>query len=68
ESPVFQLKAPTVTFGETSLYFQNPKELEALTRPNLAKSIGQLFESGSTLTVTDPTLTTSLSVTVTFSS
>ncbi|KAJ2806894.1 NEDD8 activating enzyme [Coemansia furcata] len=67
ESPVFQLKAPTISHGETNLYFQNPKALEALTRPNLVKSIGDLFESGSTLTVTDPTLTTSLSVSVDFS-
>ncbi|KAJ2008688.1 NEDD8 activating enzyme [Coemansia thaxteri] len=66
ESPVFQLKAPTLTLGEAKLYFQNPRELEALTRPNLAKSIGSLFDSGSILTVTDPTLTTSLSVVVTF--
>ncbi|KAJ2352782.1 NEDD8 activating enzyme, partial [Coemansia sp. RSA 2611] len=63
ESPVFQLRAPTLSLGQTNLYFQKPKELEELTRPNLAKSIGELFESGSTLTVTDPTLTTSLSVT-----
>ncbi|KAJ1720585.1 NEDD8 activating enzyme [Coemansia erecta] len=63
----FQLKAPTLTVDSTNLYFQNPKELEELTRPNLEKKLSELFDSESTLTVTDTTLPTSLQVTVTFS-
>ncbi|KAJ1843599.1 NEDD8 activating enzyme, partial [Coemansia sp. RSA 486] len=63
----FQLKAPTLTCGDTNLYFQNPKELEELTRPNLDKKLCDLFETGSTLTTTDQTLPTSLQVTVSFS-
>ncbi|KAJ1836132.1 NEDD8 activating enzyme [Coemansia sp. RSA 2706] len=66
EHGTFQLKAPSLTFGDTSLYFQNPKMLEEQTRPNLAKSLKDLFDSGSTLTVTDPTLPTSLRITVNF--
>ncbi|ORX68276.1 hypothetical protein DL89DRAFT_275372 [Linderina pennispora] len=58
EDSVLRLKAPTLTFGTASLYFQNPPALEEETRPNLAKK--------STLTVTDPTLPTSLEVTVGF--
>ncbi|KAJ2721917.1 NEDD8 activating enzyme [Coemansia sp. Benny D115] len=65
-SRMFQLKAPTLTVGDVNLYFQNPKELEKLTRPNLEKKLCDLFESGSTLTVTDQSLPTSLQVTVTF--
>ncbi|KAI7834893.1 hypothetical protein BX661DRAFT_175721 [Kickxella alabastrina] len=65
-SRAFQLKAPTLTIGDTNLYFQNPEVLERLTRPNLEKKLRELFESKSTLTVTDQTLPTSLQVTVTF--
>ncbi|KAJ2847486.1 NEDD8 activating enzyme, partial [Coemansia erecta] len=63
---LFQLKAPTLTFGDVSLYFQNPKELEEMTRPNLEKKLCDFFKSGSTLTATDQTLPTSLQVTVSF--
>ncbi|KAJ2783858.1 NEDD8 activating enzyme [Coemansia javaensis] len=62
----FQLKAPSLSVGGTSLYFQNPKALEEQTRPNLAKKLRDLFDDGATLTVTDPTLPTGLRVTVTF--
>ncbi|KAJ2395735.1 NEDD8 activating enzyme [Coemansia sp. RSA 2559] len=66
DDPSLQLKAPSLTVGETSLYFQKPKGLEERTRPNLKKTVRDLFESGSTLTVTDPVLPTSLQVTVNF--
>ncbi|KAJ1737805.1 NEDD8 activating enzyme [Coemansia sp. Benny D160-2] len=66
EDRTLQLRAPSLTFGETNLYFQNPKALEELTRPNLTKPIRELFESESTLTVTDPALPTSLQMTVRF--
>ncbi|KAJ2585169.1 NEDD8 activating enzyme [Coemansia sp. RSA 1797] len=66
ENSTFQLKAPSLMFGNASLYFQNPKMLEEQTRPNLSKSLTELFDSGSTLTVTDPTLPTSLRITVIF--
>ncbi|KAJ2751367.1 NEDD8 activating enzyme, partial [Coemansia nantahalensis] len=67
EHSAFQLKAPSLTCAGVNLYFQNPKALEEQTRPNLAKKLRDLFASGSTLTVTDPTLPTGLRVTVTFS-
>ncbi|KAJ2344135.1 NEDD8 activating enzyme, partial [Coemansia sp. RSA 2618] len=63
---LFQLKAPSLTYGDANLYYQNPPVLEEQTRPNLSKSLKDLFDSGSTLTVTDPTLPTSLRVTVKF--
>ncbi|KAJ1728623.1 NEDD8 activating enzyme [Coemansia biformis] len=66
EHGVFQLKAPSLTLAGTNLYFQNPKALEEQTRPNLSKRLRDLFDSGSTLTVTDPTLPTGLRVTVNF--
>ncbi|KAJ2630247.1 NEDD8 activating enzyme [Coemansia sp. RSA 1290] len=66
EHEVFQLKAPSLTYGETSLYFQKPKMLEEQTRPNLLKALSDLFDSGAKLTVTDPTLPTSLRVAVNF--
>ncbi|KAJ2508013.1 NEDD8 activating enzyme [Coemansia sp. RSA 1939] len=66
EDRTLQLRAPSLTFAETNLYFQNPKALEELTRPNLTKPIRELFESESTLTVTDPALPTSLQMTVRF--
>ncbi|KAI9503927.1 NEDD8 activating enzyme [Coemansia spiralis] len=66
EDPSLQLKSPSLTVDSTNLYFQRPKALEERTRPNLEKKIGDLFASGSTLTVTDPVLPTSLQVTVVF--
>ncbi|KAJ1954954.1 NEDD8 activating enzyme [Linderina pennispora] len=66
EDSVLRLKAPTLTFGTASLYFQNPPALEEETRPNLAKKVADLVPDQSTLTVTDPTLPTSLEVTVGF--
>ncbi|PIA19225.1 hypothetical protein COEREDRAFT_37834 [Coemansia reversa NRRL 1564] len=67
EHNTFQLKAPSLTYSSTNLYFQGPPMLEEKTRPNLEKKLCQLFESGSALTVTDPTLPTSLRVIVNFS-
>ncbi|KAJ2555043.1 NEDD8 activating enzyme [Coemansia sp. RSA 1933] len=67
DDPLLQLKSPSLTVDETSLYFQKPKGLEERTRPNLKKKVCDLFESGSTLVVTDPVLPTSLQVVVNFS-
>ncbi|KAJ2799857.1 NEDD8 activating enzyme [Coemansia guatemalensis] len=67
EHSTFQLRAPSLTCSGTNLYFQKPAMLEEETRPNLEKKLCQLFESGSTLIVTDPTMPTSLRITVNFS-
>ncbi|KAJ2159590.1 NEDD8 activating enzyme [Coemansia sp. RSA 552] len=62
----FQLKAPSLSYGNDSLYFQKPPTLEEQTRPNLSKKLSELFESGAVLTATDPSLPTSLRVMVNF--
>ncbi|KAI8323150.1 hypothetical protein GQ54DRAFT_121669 [Martensiomyces pterosporus] len=66
EDKAFQLRAPSLAFGSEMLYYQNPESLEKLTRPNLQRSVKDLFASSSTLTVTDPAVPTSLQVTVIF--
>ncbi|PVZ99875.1 hypothetical protein BB558_004090 [Smittium angustum] len=60
-----QLKKPSLR-TDKNLYMQAPPFLEVKSRPNLKKQLYELFESNSTLTVTDPSLMTSVSLTVTF--
>lgn len=43
-----------------------PPQLDEFTRPNLAKKLRELFESGSELSVTDATLPLDLRLVVTF--
>ena len=56
ENPEFQLKKPSITTEQTSLYMQNPPSLELALRKNLIRPIGELIENHDILTVTDPML------------
>jgi len=63
-----QLKKPSITADNRSLYMQKPTSLELILRPNLEKSLHELIQSGEVLTVTDPTLfEISLSIQINFS-
>ncbi|KAG0321638.1 hypothetical protein BGZ97_010733 [Linnemannia gamsii] len=66
EKPDVQLKKPSFAVGGKPLYMQAPKQLEEAMRPNLQKSLSELFSSGDELTITDSTLPFSLQVIVTF--
>lgn len=61
-----QIRRPSFAFGTKNLYLQAPPQLEATTRPNLEKTLGELFTSGDTLTVTDAGLPFSLNLEVSF--
>jgi len=54
--PEAQLKKPSISTEEKSLYFQSPESLEIKTRPNLSKKIGELVEDGEEIGVADPSL------------
>lgn len=60
------LKNPSIRYAGKSLRMVAPPQLEEFTRPNLAKKIRELFESGSELSVTDATLPLDLRLVVTF--
>ncbi|KAI9735647.1 MAG: hypothetical protein M1834_001663 [Cirrosporium novae-zelandiae] len=49
-----QLKKPTLRTERTSLYYQSPPDLEARTRPNLMKTLGELITDGEEVAVSDP--------------
>lgn len=49
-----QLKSPTLRSEKMSLYYQAPKSLEEQTRPNLAKKLTELVDSGEEIAVSDP--------------
>ncbi|KAI5479028.1 ubiquitin-activating enzyme E1 C [Pseudohyphozyma bogoriensis] len=61
-----QIRRPSFSFGGKNLYLQAPPQLEALTRPNLEKTLGELISSGDELTVTDSGLPFSLKLVVNF--
>lgn len=42
EMPKLQLKRPSLRTASVSLYMQAPKQLEVLTRPNLAKCVKEM--------------------------
>lgn len=63
-----QVKKPSLSAGDKKLYFQAPPQLEQATAPNLAKTLDELFESGTVLTVTDAGLPFHLNLAVTFDS
>jgi len=54
--PEAQLKKPSIRSESKNLYAQAPESLEQLTRPNLAKKIGELVENGEEIGVSDPSL------------
>ncbi|KAK4050171.1 NEDD8 activating enzyme [Microbotryomycetes sp. JL201] len=62
-----QVRRPSLAVGNKNLYLQAPPQLEQLTRPNLEKTLAELFSSGDVLTVTDAGLPFSLSVQVNLS-
>lgn len=49
-----KLKAPSLATADSTLYLRKPKSLEAATRPNLDKLMGDLVQDGAEITVTDP--------------
>jgi len=53
ENPKFQCKEPSIAAPHRNLYMRS-RFLEAQTRPNLDKEVGDLVEAGMQLTVTDP--------------
>lgn len=54
--PSYQLKKPSLLAESTTLYMQKPPALEAATRKNLSKTLGELMKDGEVITVTDPML------------
>lgn len=54
--PVFQLKAPSIISSSANLYMRSPPFLEAATRGNLSKCLGELISNGDQLSVTDSML------------
>ncbi|KAM0788121.1 hypothetical protein ACM66B_001287 [Microbotryomycetes sp. NB124-2] len=63
-----QIRRPSLAVGAKNLYLQAPPQLEQLTRPNLEKTLTELFASGDVLTVTDAGLPFSLSLQVNLTS
>lgn len=65
--PDSQLKKPTLTTSDKSLYFSSPPSLEEQTRPNLKRKIKDLLNNGDELAVADPAYTITFRYTVHFS-
>lgn len=65
--PDSQLKKPTLTTSDKSLYFSSPPSLEEQTRPNLKRKIKELLNDGDELAVADPAYTIAFRYTVHFS-
>lgn len=65
--PDSQLKKPTLTTSDKSLYFSSPPSLEEQTRPNLKRKIKDLLNDGDELAVADPAYTITFRYTVHFS-
>lgn len=61
-----QVRRPSFSLDGKNLYLQNPPQLELATRPNLEKTLAELFISGEILSVTDAGLPFSLSLQITF--
>lgn len=65
--PDSQLKKPTLTTSDKSLYFSSPPSLEEQTRHNLKRKIKDLLNDGDELAVADPAYTITFRYTVHFS-
>jgi hypothetical protein len=61
-----QVKRPSLSVGTKQLFLQGPPDLREATAPNLEKTLGELFESGSQVAVTDAALPFSLTLQVDF--
>uniref|UniRef100_A0A7S3JQ98 NEDD8-activating enzyme E1 catalytic subunit n=1 Tax=Aureoumbra lagunensis TaxID=44058 RepID=A0A7S3JQ98_9STRA len=59
-----RLKQPSLTKSDSTLYMQNPKALEAATRPNLTKQLSELIQDDEEITVTDPVFVGDLALTL----
>ncbi|KAK4701934.1 NEDD8-activating enzyme E1, partial [Phenoliferia sp. Uapishka_3] len=66
EQQTLQIRRPSFSFDGKNLYLQAPPQLEQATRPNLEKTLAELFGSGSVLSVTDAGLPFSLNLQVEF--
>ncbi|PRP78028.1 hypothetical protein PROFUN_14728 [Planoprotostelium fungivorum] len=52
----YQLKKPSIRCNNKNVFMQAPKALLEATTPNLSKKLNELFQSGDTLDITDPLL------------
>ena len=62
---ISQLRRPSLSLGNTPLYWAAPPQLEETTRPNLVKKLGDLLTDADDITVTDSALPITLSLRVT---
>jgi len=61
-----QIKKPSISYGPKPLYLQGPPQLEASTRPNLAKKLSELVADGDVLSVTSTSLPFGLELKITY--
>ncbi|GAA6000392.1 hypothetical protein JCM10207_007993 [Rhodosporidiobolus poonsookiae] len=66
EKQDLQIRRPSLSLAGKNLYLQAPPQLEAATRPNLQKTLGELLSSGDVVSVTDAGLPFSLDLIVNF--
>ncbi|GAA5827954.1 hypothetical protein JCM3770_002830 [Rhodotorula araucariae] len=66
ERQEMQIRRPSLRLASKSLYLQAPPQLEAATRPNLQRTLAELFDSGDVVTVTDASMPFSLDLQVVF--
>ncbi|KDN52754.1 hypothetical protein K437DRAFT_220214 [Tilletiaria anomala UBC 951] len=66
ETKDLQIKKPSLSGEKGPIYFQAPPQLEEQTRPNLTKTIGEMFEDGDGITVTDASLPFQLGIVLKF--
>ncbi|SNX87769.1 related to ubiquitin-activating enzyme [Melanopsichium pennsylvanicum] len=66
ELPDLQVKKPSLAINAKPLYYQAPKQLEELTRPNLDKKMSDVCHDGQEITVTDARLPFTLGIIVRF--
>ncbi|GAA5979518.1 hypothetical protein JCM11641_005420 [Rhodosporidiobolus odoratus] len=64
EKQELQIRRPSLSLAGKNLYLQAPPQLEAATRPNLEKTLGELLSSGDVVSVTDAGLPFSLDLIV----
>jgi len=60
------MKKPSLTVEGRTLYMQAPPSLEEKTRPNLAKTLSTLLQSGDRIRVSDSNLPFMVTVEVSF--
>ncbi|RDB21497.1 NEDD8-activating enzyme E1 catalytic subunit [Hypsizygus marmoreus] len=66
EKQDIQIKKPSLSTPTSQIYLQAPPQLEASTRPNLAKKVSELVPPEGEVTVTASTLPFSLSLRITY--